>query len=100
VDASTDGAIEEITEEGIRAGGKEYEFDIIVFAIGFDALTGPLKALNLKGRDGQRLDQAWADGPHTYLGLSIAGLSQLIHHHRPAEPIGAFERAGINRAAR
>ena len=45
VDASTDGPIEEITEKGIRAGGNEYEFDIIVFATGFDALTGPLKAL-------------------------------------------------------
>ncbi len=48
VDAKTDGGIEEITERGIRAGGKEYEFDIIVFATGFDAMTGPLKALNLK----------------------------------------------------
>ncbi|MBV9757459.1 MAG: NAD(P)/FAD-dependent oxidoreductase, partial [Alphaproteobacteria bacterium] len=50
VDAKTDGGIEEITERGIRAGGKEHEFDIIVFATGFDAMTGPLKALNLKGR--------------------------------------------------
>jgi cation diffusion facilitator CzcD-associated flavoprotein CzcO len=57
VDANTDGAIEEITEKGIRAGGKEYEFDIIVFATGFDALTGPLKALNLKGRGGRTLDE-------------------------------------------
>ena len=40
VDAKTDGPIEEITENGIRAGGKEYEFDIIVFATGFDAMTG------------------------------------------------------------
>ena len=68
VDANTDGAIEEITEKGIRAGGKEYEFDIIVFATGFDAMTGSLKALNLKGRGGRKLDQVWADGPHTYLG--------------------------------
>ena len=49
VDAKIDGAIEEITEKGIRAGGKEYEFDIIVFATGFDPFTGALKALNLKG---------------------------------------------------
>ena len=59
VDAKTDGAIEEITETGIRAGGKEYALDIIVFATGFDAMTGPLKALNLKGRGGRTLDQEW-----------------------------------------
>ena len=57
VDANRDGGIEEITEKGIRAGGKEYEFDIIVFATGFDAMTGALKALNLKGRGGRTLDQ-------------------------------------------
>src|SRR5580658_6191514 len=50
IDANADGAIEEITEKGIRAGGKVYEFDIIFFATGFDAMTGSLKALNLKGR--------------------------------------------------
>jgi cation diffusion facilitator CzcD-associated flavoprotein CzcO len=51
VDAAMDGPIEEITETGIRAGGKEYEAEIIVFATGFDAMIGPLKALNLKGRN-------------------------------------------------
>ena len=58
VDAKTDGAIEEITEKGIRAGGKEYALDIIVFATGFDAMTGPLKALNLKGRGGRTLERS------------------------------------------
>jgi cyclohexanone monooxygenase len=70
VDAKIDGAIEEITENGIRAGGKDYEFDIIVFATGFDAMTGPLKALNLKGRGGRTLDQQWADGPQSPSVLS------------------------------
>ena len=69
VDAKADGPIEEITEKGIRAAGKEYEFDIIVFATGFDALTGPLKALNLKGRGGATLGEEWAEGPRTYLGI-------------------------------
>src|SRR5271166_5854323 len=62
VDANTDGGIEEITKRGIQAGGREYEFDIIVFATGFDAMTGSLKALNLTGRNGRKLDHAWADG--------------------------------------
>ncbi len=86
VDARTDGPIEEITENGIRAGGKEYEFDIIVFATGFDAMTGPLKALNLKGRGGRTLDQEWADGPHTYLGISVAGFPNLFTITGPQSP--------------
>jgi cation diffusion facilitator CzcD-associated flavoprotein CzcO len=86
VDASTDGPIEEITEKGIRAGGKEYEFDTIVFATGFDALTGPFRALNLKGRGGITLDQAWADGPHTYLGLSVAGFPNFFTVTGPQSP--------------
>jgi cyclohexanone monooxygenase len=86
VDAATDGGIEEITEKGIRAGGKEYEFDIIVFATGFDALTGPLKALNLKGRSGKTLDAEWKDGPHTYLGISVAGFPNLFTITGPQSP--------------
>jgi cation diffusion facilitator CzcD-associated flavoprotein CzcO len=86
IDAATDGGIEEITEKGIRAGGKEYEFDIIVFATGFDAMTGPLKALNLKGRDGLTLDKVWADGPHSYLGVSVAGFPNLFTLTGPQSP--------------
>lgn len=86
VDAATDGGIEEITEKGIRAGGVEYEFDIIVLATGFDAMTGALKALNLKGRGGRTLDQAWADGPHTYLGISVAGFPNLFTITGPQSP--------------
>jgi len=86
VDANIDGNIEEITEKGIRAGGKEYEFDIIVFATGFDAMTGPLKALNLKGRGGRTLDEQWTDGPHTYLGISVVGFPNLFTITGPQSP--------------
>jgi cation diffusion facilitator CzcD-associated flavoprotein CzcO len=86
VDAATDGPIEEITKSGIRAGGKAYEFDIIVFATGFDAMTGPLKALNLKGRGGRKLEQQWADGPHTYLGVAVAGFPNLFTITGPQSP--------------
>ena len=78
VDASTDGGIEEITAKGIRAGGKEYECDIIVFATGFDAMTGPLKALNLRGRGGCTLDEQWVNGPRSYLGIAVAGFPNLF----------------------
>ena len=86
VDAATDGAVEEISEKGIRAGGKEYEFDIIVFATGFDAFTGSLKALNLTGRGGCKLEDAWADGPHTYLGISIASFPNFFTITGPQSP--------------
>jgi cyclohexanone monooxygenase len=86
VDASTDGPIEEITEKGIRAGGKEYECDIIVFATGFDALTGPLTSLNLKGRGGRTLTQEWTDGPYTYLGIAVVGFPNLFTITGPQSP--------------
>ena len=86
VDAKIDGAIEEITAKGVRAGGKEYELDIIVFATGFDAMTGPLKALNLKGRAGRTLDKEWVDGPHSYLGISVAGFPNLFTITGPQSP--------------
>jgi cyclohexanone monooxygenase len=86
VDAKIDGGIEEITEKGIRAGRKEYEFDIIVFATGFDAMTGPLKALNVKGRGGRTLDDEWKDGPRTYLGISIAGFPNFFTITGPQSP--------------
>ena len=86
VDAGIDGAIEAVTENGIRAGGREYELDTIVFATGFDAMTGPLKALNLRGRGGRTLDEQWADGPHTYLGISVAGFPNLFTITGPQSP--------------
>jgi cation diffusion facilitator CzcD-associated flavoprotein CzcO len=86
VDAATDGGIEEITEKGIRAGGKEYEFDIIVFATGFDAMTGSLRALNLKGRDGRALGDQWGNGPRTYLGITVAGFPNFFAITGPQSP--------------
>ena len=86
VDASTDGPIEEITPNGIRAGGKEYPLDIIVIATGFDAMTGPLKNLGIKGRGGRALVQEWEDGPQTYLGLAIAGYPNLFTITGPQSP--------------
>ena len=86
VDAKADGPIEEITATGIRAGGKEYPQDIIVFATGFDAMTGPLKALHLKGRDGRTLDQVWAEGPRSYLGIAVAGFPNFFTITGPQSP--------------
>jgi cation diffusion facilitator CzcD-associated flavoprotein CzcO len=86
VDARADGGIEEITENGIRAGGMDHVFDIILFATGFDAMTGPLKALNLRGRGGRTLDRDWAEGPRSYLGIAIAGFPNFFTITGPQSP--------------
>jgi cation diffusion facilitator CzcD-associated flavoprotein CzcO len=86
VDAKTDGAIEEITPDGVRAGGKEYPADTIVFATGFDAMTGPLLGLNIVGRDGRSLRDAWREGPRSYLGISVVGFPNLFTITGPQSP--------------
>ena len=82
----SDAPIEEITRTGLRTGGKEYEFDTIVFAIGFDAMTGPLLRVDIRGRDGQTLKAKWADGPRTYLGIAIEGFPNLFTISGPSSP--------------
>jgi cyclohexanone monooxygenase len=79
--------IERITPTGIRtADGVEHEVDDIVLATGFDAMTGPLLRLNLRGRDGVPLTERWADGPHTYLGLMVHGFPNLFTVTGPQSP--------------
>jgi cyclohexanone monooxygenase len=78
--------IEEITPKGLRAGGKEYELDVIVFATGFDAVTGALLNIDIRGRDGLTLREKWADGPRTYLGIQIAGFPNLFTVTGPGSP--------------
>jgi len=80
------GPISEITPTGITAGGEHYELDAIVFATGFDAMTGPLKSMNVRGVGGLSLDEAWADGPRTYLGLMVAGFPNLFTITGPGSP--------------
>jgi cation diffusion facilitator CzcD-associated flavoprotein CzcO len=78
--------IKEITPTGIRTSGGEFDLDVIVYATGFDALTGPLLALGIRGRGGRPLDQAWADGPRTYLGLAVPGFPNLLTITGPGSP--------------
>jgi cyclohexanone monooxygenase len=78
--------IEEITPAGIRTSAGEHELDVIVYATGFDALTGPLAALGIRGRDGQALADAWAQGPVTYLGLAVPGFPNLLTITGPGSP--------------
>jgi cation diffusion facilitator CzcD-associated flavoprotein CzcO len=79
--------IERITPEGIRLrDGTEHPLDIIVFATGFDAMTGPLVNIDIRGRGGLRLKEAWEAGPRTYLGLQVAGFPNLFTITGPGSP--------------
>jgi cation diffusion facilitator CzcD-associated flavoprotein CzcO len=78
--------IREITSRGIRTSAGEHDLDIIVYATGFDALTGPLLALGIEGRDGITLADAWADGPKTYLGLAVRCFPNLFTITGPGSP--------------
>ena len=70
----------------MRTGGAEYALDDLVFATGFDAMTGALLDIDIRGRGGRRLDAEWADGPRTYLGLAIAGFPNLFTITGPGSP--------------
>ena len=78
--------IEEVTRTGIRCGGRIYELDAIVFAIGFDAMTGPLHRIDIRGKDGRPLTAHWADGPRSFLGLMVAGFPNLFTITGPSSP--------------
>ena len=78
--------ITEITPAGIRAGGVDHELDVIIFATGYDAFTGSFLRMDVRGRNGVRLDDRWADGPTAYLGLGIAGFPNLLTVNGPCNP--------------
>jgi cyclohexanone monooxygenase len=79
--------LERCTPAGLRlADGRELEFDALVFATGFDAMTGALLAIDIRGRGGQPLRDAWRDGPASYLGLLIAGFPNLFTITGPGSP--------------
>ena len=70
--------IECITAKGIRTSERDYEFDLIVFATGFDAITGAYDRIDIRGIGGQKLREKWDDGPVTFLGMQINGFPNLI----------------------
>jgi cyclohexanone monooxygenase len=78
--------IEEILPNAVRTGGKDYEVDALVLATGFDAMTGSVAKIEIRGRDEQTLNQKWAEGPKTYLGLMSAGFPNLFIITGPGSP--------------
>lgn len=86
VDVKAD-PIAEITGTGVRTeSGGHYEVDCLVFATGYDAITGPLLDLDIVGRDGLRLRDKWSGGPRSYLGLMVAGFPNMFTITGPGSP--------------
>lgn len=79
--------IQEITPTGLRTEeGDEFEFDILVFATGFDAMTGAFNRIDIQGKGGLKLKDKWAGGPQTYLGLMSAGFPNMFMITGPGSP--------------
>jgi cation diffusion facilitator CzcD-associated flavoprotein CzcO len=70
--------IERITAKGIKTTEKEYEFDIIVYATGFDAITGAFDRIDIRGTGGEKLRDKWRDGPSTLFGMMVHGFPNFI----------------------
>ena len=80
------GGIEEITEAGVRTAKGDYTFDVLVYATGFDAMTGALGKIDIRGRENRALTEYWEAGPRTYLGLQVAGFPNLFTVTGPGSP--------------
>ena len=76
----------EVTEKGVRTAAEEYVFDAIVYATGFDAMTGSLTDVDIRGRGGASLKETWSAGPRTYLGIGSAGFPNLFMITGPGSP--------------
>jgi cation diffusion facilitator CzcD-associated flavoprotein CzcO len=74
----TETPIVEVTETGIRTTDREYEFDIIVYATGFDAITGAFDQIDIQGVGGAKLRDKWGDGPSTFLGMLVHGFPNML----------------------
>src|SRR5262249_28724590 len=75
-----------VTPHGIRTEEADYDLDVIVFATGFDAMTGPLLRAGIVGANGVTLAEKWAGGPRTYLGVATAGFPNLFVVTGPGSP--------------
>jgi cation diffusion facilitator CzcD-associated flavoprotein CzcO len=85
--------IERITPAGIRTTDAEYQFDLIIYATGFDAITGSFDRIDIRGVDGVPLTEKWKDGPQTFLGILVEGFPNLLMVMGPHAGLGNFPRA-------
>jgi cation diffusion facilitator CzcD-associated flavoprotein CzcO len=85
--------IERITPTGIKTSGAEYEFDIIIYATGFDAITGAFDRIDFRGEDGLPLKDQWRHGPRTYLGVMVEGFPNMMMLIGPHTALGNIPRS-------
>jgi cation diffusion facilitator CzcD-associated flavoprotein CzcO len=85
--------IERITPKGIKTGDTEYEFDIIIYATGFDAITGSFDRIDFRGVDGLRLQDKWKNGPQTYLGVLVEDFPNMMMLMGPHTALGNIPRS-------
>ena len=78
--------IETLVPEGIKTSEKVFELDVVIFATGFDALTGALTSIDITGKDGRKLADKWADGPRSFLGLAVEGFPNMFTITGPGSP--------------
>ncbi|EXJ71087.1 uncharacterized protein A1O5_06080 [Cladophialophora psammophila CBS 110553] len=86
-------SIERVTEKGIKTSKQEREFDVIIYATGFDPVTGSFNAIDIVGVDGQRLKELWAPGPKTQLGFLVSGFPNMLMAMGPHSALGNFPRS-------
>jgi len=82
--------IERITPKGVKTSDAEYELDVIIFATGYDAVTGSLTRIDIRGEGGQTIKDKFAEGPRTYMGIQTAGFPNLFTINQAAS--GNFTR--------
>jgi cation diffusion facilitator CzcD-associated flavoprotein CzcO len=85
--------IERITPTGLRTSDADYAFDMIIYATGFDAITGSFDRIDIRGLDGQRLKDKWAGGPQTFLGVQVEGFPNMMMLMGPHTALGNIPRS-------
>jgi cation diffusion facilitator CzcD-associated flavoprotein CzcO len=89
----TETPIERITPTGIRTSAGEHEFDIVIYATGFDAVTGSFDRIDIRGSDGLRLKDKWKHGPQTFLGVLVEGFPNMMMLVGPHTALGNIPRS-------
>ena len=84
--------IERVTAAGIQTSQREHAFDILIYATGFDAISGAFDRIDIKGAGGKRLKDVWANGPQTYLGVFVEGFPNLLMAMGPHAGLGNYTR--------
>jgi cation diffusion facilitator CzcD-associated flavoprotein CzcO len=85
--------IEEITETGLRTAERDYEFDMIVYATGFDAITGAFDRIDIRGTEGLTLKEKWDGGPKTFVGMMVDGFPNMFMLCGPHVALGNIPRS-------